>query len=253
MQTIDLNCDMGEGMPNDEALMKLISSANIACGAHAGDEDTMKRTITRAMKYGVAIGAHPSYPDRENFGRKDLLGSELNLQQVELSVRRQIEKMIEICGRQGCKLHHVKPHGALYNRAVKDQALSECLARIIADFDTALVFYGLSGSIMATAAKNFKLKFKHEVFADRGYADDGSLLSRSLPGALLDPDKALQQALQMITEETVTSSSGKKLPVIADTICVHGDGPHALEIATQLREGLAANQIQIHVGNTANE
>jgi UPF0271 protein len=247
MQTIDLNCDMGEGMPNDEALMKLISSANIACGAHAGDKDTMKRTVSWAMKYGVAIGAHPSYPDRENFGRKDLLGSELNLQQVERSVRMQIKKMLEICSEQGCKLHHVKPHGALYNRAVKDQAMSECLARIIADFDTALVFYGLSGSIMAAAAKKFKLKFKHEVFADRRYADDGSLLSRSLPGALLNQKQALAQAIQMIIQGNVTTVSGKVISVFADTICVHGDGAHAIEIAESLREGLNSQKIRIGI------
>jgi UPF0271 protein len=249
MRSIDLNCDLGEGMSNDEELMKLISSANIACGFHAGDRDTMKKTVGFAMKYGVAVGAHPSYPDRENFGRRDMLG-ELTLNEVEDCIRDQMDRMIEVCIQEGCRLHHVKPHGALYNRAAKDQSLSERIASLVAEYDSTLILYGLSGSEMSRAAGRYKLNFKHEVFADRGYADDGSLLPRNIPGAVLDsPQKSLEQALQMIQQGVVTTSTGKTISILADTICVHGDSPRALEIATHLRNGLAIHHCQISASN----
>jgi UPF0271 protein len=243
MLTIDINCDMGEGIGNDESIMPFISSANIACGYHAGNEEIMKQTIELAIKNRVVIGAHPSFFDKENFGRteKNLAGDEIyDLVILQL---RTIDKIIK-AGSQ--KLHHVKPHGALYNMSAKDPLIAKAIAQAVKDFDDDLILFGLSGSYSVSEAKAIDLKTANEVFADRTYQDDGSLTQRSLPNALIeDVEKSVQQALKMISEKSVTSVNGKNVSIIADTICIHGDGKNAVEFARQIFQSLTQNSIDI--------
>ena len=236
-RVIDLNCDMGEGMDTDAAIFPFISSANIACGAHAGGLDTMRRTVELAIRHGVAIGAHPSYPDRARFGRADILGepvSEAELALLEASVVEQLRALDEVCRGLGVRLHHVKPHGALYNRAARDPAVASLIARAVAEFDPALLLYGLSGSLMAPAAGAAELGFVSEVFADRSYRPDGSLTPRSEPGALIeDGARSVAQVLTMVRE-------GR-----GQTICLHGDGAHAVEFARMIHHALAVEGVRI--------
>lgn len=240
---VDINCDMGEGIGNDELIMPFITSANIACGYHAGDPETMWQTVELAIKYKVSVGAHPSFLDRNNFGR-----SEMNLgkQEVYELVTQQLMILKEIVTGFDTKLHHVKPHGALYNMSARDPLLANCIAKAIKDFDASLILFGLSGSYSISEAKAIGLKTKSEVFADRTYQDDGSLTPRSEPGALIDEtDKVVKQVLQMIKERTVTTVSGKTIPIIAETICIHGDGEHALEFAKAIHDTLIKNNLII--------
>jgi UPF0271 protein len=238
---VDINCDMGEGMGNDEAIMPFISSANIACGYHAGDEDTMKRTVELAMKYKVLIGAHPSYLDRKNFGRSDI---RLPLSEVYDLVTKQIHLLRKITAAAGATLHHVKPHGALYNMAARAKPLASVLALAVKDADENLKLYGLSGSHLIKEAKKMGVKTISEIFADRRYQNDGRLTPRSKPEALIhETDQAVQQVLQMIKEGTVTTVSGKIIPIVAETICIHGDGIHAVEFAKAIHEHLKQNPI----------
>ncbi|WP_407520368.1 5-oxoprolinase subunit PxpA [Lacibacter sp. MH-610] len=240
---VDLNCDLGEGMNTDEQIIPLISSANIACGFHAGDESTMKRTIELCLQHGVAIGAHPSWPDRENFGR-----TEMNLSEQELydCVIDQLQILQTIAAKFNTKLHHVKPHGALYNQSAKNKIIASAIAKAVKDFDSSLILFGLSGSISLKEAELLGLKTAHEVFADRTYRNDGSLTPRSQPNALIeDEDKAVQQALQMIQQGTLTAISGKVIPLKADTVCLHGDGKHALAFCTKIHEQLKNHGIVI--------
>ena len=232
----EINCDMGEGTGNDEALMPLIDSANIACGYHAGDEDSMKRTVELAMKYKVSIGAHPSFLDKENFGRTDI---RLPMNEVYELVTKQIQLLREITKMAGTTLHHVKPHGALYNMAARAKPIAAVIALAIKDVDEKLKLYGLSGSHLIKEAQNLGVKTVSEVFADRTYQDDGRLTPRSNPGALInDTDKVVQQVLQMIKEGTVTTVSGKTIPILAETICIHGDGEHAVEFAKAIHDAI---------------
>ena len=232
----DINCDMGEGIGNDEAIMPFITSANIACGYHAGDEDTMKRTVDLAMKHNVLIGAHPSYSDKENFGRTDI---RLPLSEVYDLVTKQIHLLKEITESAGASLHHVKPHGALYNMAARSKQLAAVIALAVKDVDEKLKLYGLSGSHLIREARKIGIKSVSEVFADRSYQDDGRLTPRSNPEALInDTDKAVRHVLQMIKEGTVTTVSGKIIPIIAETICIHGDGEHAVEFVKAIHEVL---------------
>ncbi len=243
MFSIDLNCDLGEGAGNDELIMPYISSANIACGYHAGDEKTMWQTSELAAKYNVAIGAHPSFFDKKNFGR-----SEINLSPEEMYdlLIQQLMILDEIAGSFDVKLNHVKPHGALYNMSAKNSSLAKTIAKAIKDFDENLVLFGLSGSHSVSEAKAMGLQTASEVFADRTYQDDGTLTSRSQPNALIeDSDKAVQQALQIINEEVVTTITGKRIPIIAETICIHGDGKNAAEFAKQIHEALEKEKIKI--------
>ncbi len=204
---IDLNCDMGEGMDNDELIMPFISSANIACGYHAGDEKTIWQTIELALKYNVAIGAHVSFLDKNNFGRKEM---NVSPEEIYELVEQQLIILKEIADSFDIKVHHVKPHGALYNMSAKDPALAKAIALAIKDFDENLVLFGLSGSHSIHEAKAIGLKTGSEVFADRTYQDDGSLTSRSQSNALIkNTDEVVQQVLQMINEGTVTTISGK--------------------------------------------
>lgn len=229
MNLIDLNCDMGEGIGYDEAIMPFITSANIACGYHAGDDEMMKKTVELAMKNNVAIGAHPSFPDRENFGRTDM---RLPLQEVYDLVIKQIHLLDEITKTSGTLLHHVKPHGALYNMAARAKPLAAVIALAVKDVNEKLVLFGLSGSHLITEARKIGLKTANEVFADRTYQDDGRLTPRSHPNALItEANKAVKQVLQIIKEGSVTSVNEKIIPIVAETICIHGDGEKALEFA----------------------
>jgi UPF0271 protein len=241
--SIDLNCDMGEGMTTDEAIFPFISSANIACGGHAGDTDTMRRSIGLALQYGAAIGAHPSYPDRAGFGRTDILETiagrgdrALHLSDLAQILADQLGQLQAICREAGVRLHHVKPHGALYNRAAKDEAVSAIICRVVAEADPSLLLYGLSGSGMRLQAAAAGLGFVSEVFADRTYRADGSLTPRTEPGALIhDPETMIGQVLLMIREGKVIARGGVDVPIAADTICLHGDGGHAVEFAAKIR------------------
>lgn len=228
-----LNCDMGEGIGNEALLMPFINAANIACGYHAGDAVTMQETIRLAMQYGVEMGAHPSFRDRKNFGR-----TEMHLAKEELYdlIYQQLYILQEIAVLEGAVLQHVKPHGALYNMSAREPAMAAVIAKAVFDFDNRLQLYGLSGSHSIAEAGKAGLKTASEVFADRTYQDDGSLTPRSRPGALIqDPKVAVQQVLQMTREGTVTTISGKRIPILAETICIHGDGPHALAIAKAIQ------------------
>ena len=240
---IDLNCDMGEGFETDEEIMPFISSANIACGGHAGDEATIRKTIALAIKHNVAIGAHPSYPDREGFGRREM---KLPLEEIFELVIEQISLVKFIAEDMGAKLHHVKPHGALYNAAAKDPILSQTIAKAIQFVDKKLLVYGLPNSCSEKAALDCRLEFYGEFFSDRTYTDDGSLTPRTEINALVNSaDAALNQVLNVIIEGNVKSISGKIIPLKADTICIHGDGIHAVEFAKTIREGLEKNNIII--------
>jgi 5-oxoprolinase (ATP-hydrolysing) subunit A len=240
---IDINCDLGEGFGNDELLMPYISSANIACGYHAGDEDTMRQTIQLCKKYNVAVGAHPSFPDRENFGRTDM---QLHPGEVYDIIVKQVNCLEKIAEEYDVPVHHVKPHGALYNMAARDKALAPFVALAILDTNSKYILYGLSGSYLIKEGKNLGVKTANEVFADRVYKDDGALASRSKPGALIEEtDKALAQVLQMVNERTVTSITGKKVPILAETICIHGDGEHAVEFAKAIHHALKENDFEI--------
>jgi UPF0271 protein len=246
MLSIDLNCDLGEGMPNDAELMPFISSANIACGGHAGDTDTMQQIVELALKYNVAIGAHPSYPDKENFGRKDLIDLSLRPEELIDIISEQVNQLKTICYRSGTSLKHIKPHGALYNRAARDKQVSTFICRAILQMDPKLVLYGLSGSEMKTAADEYNIKFVSEVFADRTYQDDGSLTARSHPNALIEnEDQALAQVIQMIKTGTVQSLNGNTIPISAETICLHGDGKNAVAFARIINEKLKKDKIMI--------
>jgi len=243
MYVIDLNCDMGEGLQNDALLMPHITSANIACGYHAGDETIMKRTIELALLNGVAIGAHPGFADKANFGRTEM---QLPLEEVYGLVGEQVQLLQKIAENAGAKLHHVKPHGALYNMSAKDPALANAIAKAVYDIDNTFILFGLSGSHSVTEAKKAGLKTASEVFADRTYQSNGSLTPRTEPNALIETTaQSIQQVLQMIMQQTVTSVDNKQVPIIAETVCLHGDGKHAVEFAIAIQHALQQNEIQI--------
>lgn len=240
---VDLNCDMGEGCGNDAELMRYVSSANIACGYHAGDEDTMRRTVHLALKNNVAIGAHPGYKDRENFGRNP---QDISLKEAADIVTEQITILKNISDQAGAVISHVKPHGALYNQSAQDLKLAAAIAQAVYDFDPKLILFGLSGSVSISEAKKIGLKTASEVFADRTYQNDGSLTPRTRDDALIDNvDSAALQALKMVSDGVVNSTDGKIFELTADTICIHGDGPHAVEFAKAIRDKLLESQIEI--------
>jgi UPF0271 protein len=243
MLSIDLNCDLGEGFLQDELIMPFISSVNIACGYHAGDIDTMKHTIEYALKNNVAIGAHPSYPDKENFGRAKM---EFSSSEIFLLIKEQVELLEHLAKTMGATLHHVKPHGALYNASAQDEELSDTICQVIKLVNDELIVYGLSGSKLIEAATKNNLETRSEVFADRTYQDDGSLTPRNQQNALIkNSGAALQQVLTMIKESKVTSISGKEIPIVAETICIHGDGENAAEFAKKIYEALLENNMRL--------
>ena len=243
MTSVDLNCDIGEGCGNDAELMRYITSANIACGFHAGDEATMRRTVELALENGVAIGAHPSYRDRENFGRTEM---RLSRDEVRRLILDQLEALKAECERQGAKIRHVKPHGALYNQAATDRELASALAKAVSEFDGGLTVYGLSGSLMIEEAETAGLNTASEVFADRTYRSDGTLTPRSQANALIhETETSLSQVLDMVNYGRVRSTDAIMVPINAETICIHGDGPNAVEFAASIRRSLAAAGIGV--------
>ena len=243
MIAVDLNADLGEGCGSDAALLQLVSSANIACGFHAGDAQTMLACVREALKNGVAIGAHPSFPDRENFGRTAMT---LPPETVYAQVLYQIGGLAAIVRAEGGQLRHVKPHGMLYNQAAKDRDLADAIARAISTIDPDLILVGLAGSELIRAGTRYGLITREEVFADRGYQADGSLVPRTQAGALIaDEDQALAQTMEMIQRGRVKSITGEWANVHAQTVCIHGDGEHALAFARRLRTEFEANNIKI--------
>ena len=248
MQSIDLNCDMGEAfgnypMPNDDILMDYITSANIACGFHAGDPDVMQHTVGMAVKKGVAIGAHPGLPDLQGFGRREMKISANEAYQMTLY---QIGALYGFVKAAHGKLHHVKAHGALYNMAAKDAALSKAIVEAVHNFDSSLILYALAGSEMVIAAKKTGLLTASEVFADRTYQDDGSLTPRTQSNALITDEKqSIDQVLMMVKQQQVISANKKAIPLKAETLCLHGDGAHAVEFAKKISEKLKAEGISI--------
>ena len=239
-RTIDLNADVGESfgpwrMGSDEELIPLVTSVNIACGAHAGDAATILRTAELAARHGVAIGAHPGYPDLVGFGRRDV---DLSAEELRATIVAQVGAVMAAARVAGSFLRHVKPHGAMYNRAARDPAMAATIARAIFDLDPALVLVGLAGSTSVAAGSEAGLRVAAEGFADRRYEADGSLRSRRLDGALLGPRDAAAQAVSIARDRRVTAQDGSMLPVEADTICVHGDGPEAVAVARAVRAAL---------------
>ncbi len=240
---IDINCDMGEGMLNDASLMPLISSANIACGYHAGNEDTIKRTIELALEHNVAIGAHPSYLDRANFGR---LSQSISLVELAELISDQLNIFEKITNQMGCKIHHVKLHGALYNDCAKDALSSKIVAQTIQAIDPSIMLYGLSGSHSIKEAKAIGLRSVEEVFADRTYQANGQLTPRYLDHALItDSNESAQQVLSMLLDQEIKTHDGTMIAVNAETICIHGDHPDAVEIAKHLFNTLQQYKIEI--------
>ena len=236
MTNIDLNCDMGEGIGNEPAIMPFISSANIACGYHAGDEKTMWQTVERALEHKVAIGAHVSFLDRENFGRSNI---KVPMDEVYEWIEQQLLIFYEICSALEASISHVKPHGALYNLSAVDKELATTVAKAVKDIDPGLSIFGLSGSESIKAAKSAGLKFANEVFADRRYSDQGLLIDRTERGALIESEEeAVAQVLQILEQGTVKSISGKNIPIKADTICIHGDGKNAVQLAKSINEAI---------------
>lgn len=240
---IDLNADLGEGCANDEALLQLVSSANIACGFHAGDAQTLRQSIRWALQYGVAIGAHPSFPDRENFGRTRM---QLPPETVYAQVVYQLGAVAAVARAEGGVMVHVKPHGMLYNQAAVEPALAEAIARAVKAVDPALRLVGLAGSELIRAGEKLGLATRQEVFADRGYQADGTLVPRGQPGALIEDDEqALTQTLDMVRHHRVRTLEGTWAAVRAETVCLHGDGEHALSFARTLRERFAVEGINV--------
>lgn len=241
--SMDINCDLGEGAGNDEAIMPLISSANIACGLHAGDTVTMVHTIRLARQHRVAIGAHPSYNDRQHFGRRSM-----NLGAIEIFalVRNQVQLLYDLCQEQGVLLHHVKPHGALYNQGAVDRSIATAIISAVKDVSPALMIYGLSGSFLISEASSAGLPSAAEVFMDRTYQQDGTLTPRSEKGAVIDSiDLAVQQALSLALERQVKTIDGKLIRLEADTTCLHSDVEHAVAFATAVSEAFHEHNISI--------
>ena len=238
-KTIDLNCDMGESygawkMGADAEVMPYICSANIACGFHAGDPATIRKTVRLAVDHNVAVGAHPSLPDLMGFGRRTMRITPQDMYDLIIYQAGAVEAFARAAG---VKLHHVKCHGALYNMAATDQGLSEAMARAVADLGGGVKLYALSNSLMMKIAKDKKIPVYGEVFADRGYSDDGTLAPRDKPGGMIeDPQASVTQVLGMIEGGYVTSLSGRRIPVSADTLCLHGDQPGAVRFAQTLRK-----------------
>jgi len=247
MKTIDLNCDMGESygawkMGDDAGVMPHISSANIACGFHGGDPATIRKTVRLALDHGVAIGAHPSLPDIAGFGRRVMKISPQEMYDLVVYQAGAVEGFARAAG---AKLHHIKCHGALYNMAATDEALSDAMARAAKDLGNVML-YALSNSTMMKIVKKHNVPVCGEVFADRGYSDDGTLAPRDKPGGMIEnAARSVKQALAMVEEGTVISVNGKRVPVVAETLCLHGDQPGAVAFAKEIRKAFAERGIQV--------
>ena len=248
MTAIDLNSDLGESfgpwpMGQDEALMSSITSANVACGFHAGDPTVMRRTVELAKHYGVAVGAHPGFPDLVGFGRREMQASS---HEVEDFVLYQVSALAGIAAAAGVKLQHVKAHGALYNMAARDRELAAAIARSTAAVDRELVLFGLPNSQLLREAERVGLKVAAEVFADRAYEPDGSLASRRKTGSVIhDRDEVVARAVRMARDREVTATDGSTIRLHGDTICIHGDTPGAADLARTVRAALTAEGISV--------
>lgn len=248
MISVDLNCDMGESfgawrMGRDAELMDYVSSVNVACGFHAGDATVIRKTIETAISKNVAIGAHPSFPDLQGFGRREMKMSASEIFDIVLY---QIAAVKGMCEALGATLHHVKPHGALYNQAAKDKVLAEAIVRAVKAIDENLIVYGLSNSFLIAKAEKINLKTASEVFADRTYQADGTLTPRSEPNALIyDTETAVSQVLKMTEKQSVTAATGEKVSLRAETVCIHGDGENALEFAKAINQNLIEQGVSI--------
>ena len=240
---VDLNADLGEGAASESELLRLVSSANIACGFHAGDPASITRSIRAAHEAGVAVGAHPSLADRENFGRREL---PVVSEEVFALVTYQVGAFRAIANSLGAEPRHVKPHGALYNMAARDPSLAGAVVRAIGAVDPSLLLFAPGGSALARAGEELGLRVAREVFADRNYLPDGSLVPRTRPDALLhDAAESGARVLRMLREGVVRAVDGNDIPIAADTICVHGDTPESVAFARQLRESLAAAGVTV--------
>jgi UPF0271 protein len=239
---IDLNSDLGESfgawpMGQDEALMASITSANVACGFHAGDPSVMRQTVALAKQHQVAVGAHPGYPDLVGFGRREMQASP---HEVEDFVLYQVAALAGVAAAQGVRLQHVKAHGALYNQACRDRPLADAIARAVAAFDPSLILFGLPGSELLAAGERAGLNVAAEIFADRAYEPDGSLASRRKPGAVIhDPDIVVERAVTMARDRVVVATDGSTIRLDAQTMCLHGDTPGSAELARALRAALS--------------
>ncbi len=246
--TVDLNCDMGESfgawrMGADADVMPHVTSANIACGFHAGDPAVMRRTVRLAREHGVAVGAHPGFPDLPGFGRRDL---HVSPREAEDLVLYQLGALAAMAAAEGVAIAHVKPHGALYNMAARDPVLAGAIAKAVAAFDRRLVLFGLAGSVMLAAGREAGLNVAAEGFADRGYEPDGSLAPRSRPGAVItDPAAVVARAVRMVRDGVVTATDGRDVALEVQTLCVHGDTPGAAALARELRSGFEAAGIAV--------
>jgi UPF0271 protein len=246
--TIDLNSDLGESfgpwkMGQDEALMTSITSANVACGFHAGDATVMRQTIALAKRHGVAVGAHPGFQDLQGFGRREM---HVSASEVEDLVLYQVAAMAGVAAAEGVRLQHVKAHGALYNMAARDAALARAIARAVVAFDRSLILFGLPNSPLLAQGERAGLQVAAEIFADRTYEADGSLTSRRVAGSVIhDPAVVVQRAIDMVSTRRVTATNGTTITLDARTLCLHGDTPGAAELARQIRSALEAAGIAV--------
>ncbi len=240
---IDINCDVGEGMGNEAELLPLISSCNIACGGHAGDDETMAQVIQLAKKYDIKPGAHPSYPDTKNFGRSTM---EIEPEAFVESIRAQINRLENILDHEGVSLHHIKPHGALYNDLAKNEVLADLFLEVVTPYKKGTILYVPPNSVIAEKAVHHGFHVKYEAFADRSYNEDLSLVSRKLPNAVLnEPQQVLDHLVKMVIENKVMTINGRETNINAQTYCVHGDTPGALRILMYLSKELPKKHIYI--------
>ena len=245
---MDLNADLGESfgrwtLGNDADLMKSVTSANVACGFHAGDPGVMRETVRMARAAGVAVGAHPGFPDLAGFGRRNMSASP---REVEDFVLYQVSALAGIAAAEGVRLQHVKAHGALYNMAVRDRALADAIARAVASFDRSLLLFALPGSELLNAGEATGLQVVAEGFADRAYEPDGSLTPRNRPGAVIhDANDVVRRAVRMARDGVVTATDGRDIAMRVRTICTHGDTPDSHELTRRLREGLERSGISV--------
>lgn len=248
MYTIDMNCDLAESfgayrIGMDEEILPYITSANLACGFHASDPVVMAEAVAACKENQVAVGAHPGYPDLQGFGRRNM---QLAPQEVKAMVMYQIGALQAFCKANGMTMQHVKPHGALYNMAGKDPGLAEAVCEAVAEVDPKLILLAQAGSELQRAGEALHLKVAREIFADRAYEEDGSLVARSKPGAMItDEEEAIRRVVTMIREGKTTTITGKEIPIQADSVCVHGDGPKALLFVQKLRQAFAAEGIVV--------
>jgi UPF0271 protein len=243
MKRIDFNCDLGEGCGNDDAILPFISSASIACGGHAGDADTMRAAIEGCLRHGVAVGAHPSFEDREHFGRREL---PISTDEAHALVARQVDAFITACAQLGARAHHVKPHGALYNLAARDAGIAEAIAAAVHATDPSLWLYALSASQLAGAGEARGLRVAHEVFSERRYEADGTLTPRGVDGAVIaDVATSLLQVRGMLDHGVVTARTGERIAIRADTLCLHGDRADAPPFAKALHDAMRDAGVRI--------